>query len=79
MSKYECEYYGFIEILYRDGNSDAFYAGAGLFQKITEEMLKGECIIHVPCRRGKSIEFFSSNVKKVTMDVGGRILKRVGA
>jgi hypothetical protein len=79
MSKYECEYYGFIEILYRDGNSDAFYAGAGLFQKITEEMLKGECIIHVPLRRGKSIEFYSSNVKKVTMVVGGRILKRVGA
>jgi hypothetical protein len=47
------------------------------FKKITDEMLKGECIIHVPCRRGKSIEFLSSNAKKVSMVVGGRILKRV--
>lgn len=77
MNKYECEYYGYIEILYRDGSSDAFYADAGLFQKITGEVLKGKCLINVPCRRGKSIEFYSPTVKKVSLVVGGRILKRV--
>jgi len=79
-SKYGSEYYGFIEILYQDGTSDAFYAGAGLAQKIGLEVMKGDCLINIPCRQGKSIEFFSSTVKKVTMVIGGRItLKRVSA
>ncbi|MCG2729883.1 MAG: hypothetical protein L6276_06305 [Acetobacterium sp.] len=80
MSKYEHEYYGFIEIPSRDGSSDAFYADAGLAQKIGLEVMKGDCLINIPCRQGKSIEFFSSTVKKVTMVIGGRItLKRVSA
>lgn len=70
------KYYGYIEILHQDGSSDSLYAGAGLFEKISEEIIKGECLIHIPCRSRKSIEFFSGTVKKVSLIIGGRILKQ---
>jgi len=70
------KYYGYIEILHQDGSSDSLYAGAGLFKKISEEIIKGECIIYIPCRNGKSIEFFSRTVKKISLIIGGKIIKR---
>lgn len=74
------DYYGHFEILYVDGTSDAFYANEELFKRIAEELFKGDCLINIPCRDGKHIEFFSSTVKKISMLFGGRIiLKRVMA
>lgn len=70
------KYYGFIEVLHEDGSSDSFYAGAGLFKKISEEMIKGECLIHIPCCGGKYIEFFSGSVKKVSLVIGGKIKRK---
>lgn len=58
--------FGKIEILYRDGTSDSFYASVGLCKKIGEEMLKGDCLIHVQCQNRKGIEFFSTDVTKLS-------------
>ncbi len=70
------KYYGYIEILHRDGSSDSLYAGVDLFEKISDEIINGECLIHIPCRGGRSIEFFSGTVKKVSLIIGGRILRQ---
>ncbi|WP_041669176.1 hypothetical protein [Acetobacterium woodii] len=59
--------FGVLEILYRDGTSDSFYASVGLCEKIGEEILKGDCLIHVNCQNRKGIEFFSADVSKLSI------------
>ena len=74
------KYCGFIEILYKDGTSDAFSASAGLLRKIGAELLKGDCLISIHRRDGKCTEIFSSTVNEVYIVIGPRIvLKRVSA
>lgn len=67
--------FGLIEILYRDGTSDSFYASVGLYKKIGEEMLKGDCLIKVQCQNRKGIEFFSADVNKISMCIDMQLMR----
>ncbi|MBC3796448.1 hypothetical protein [Acetobacterium tundrae] len=67
--------FGKIEILYRDGTSDSFYASVGLCKKIGEEMLKGDCLIHVQCQNRKGIDFFSADVNKLSMVIDMQLMR----
>lgn len=69
--------YGLIEILYRDGTSDSFYASVGVCEKIGEEMLKGDCLIQVNCQNRKGIEFFSADVNKLSMVIDIKLIDKI--